>query len=64
MSDEEVIRRISRYLVPVALNLFEVRKAKGAAGAFFREIQKQRPDHYQGMFVVHPGGKVLASNDR
>jgi hypothetical protein len=50
--------------VPVAVNLYEVRDAKGAAGDFFRAVQKQRPDQYQGLYVVNPDGTVLASHGK
>ena len=62
MSDEGVIRFISRSCVPVALNLYEIRKAKGAGGDFFRKVQKQRPAQYQGLYLVASDGKVLASH--
>jgi hypothetical protein len=57
-----VIRFISRNCVPVALNLYEIRKAKNAGGDFFRAVQKQRPAQYQGLYLVSPAGKVLASH--
>jgi hypothetical protein len=57
-----VIRFLSRNCVPVALNLYEIRKAKGAGGDFFRNVQKQRPAQYQGLYLVSPDGKVLASH--
>jgi hypothetical protein len=57
-----VIRFLSRNCVPVALNLYEIRKAKGTAGDFFRNVQKQRPAQYQGLYLVGPEGKVLASH--
>jgi hypothetical protein len=62
LSDDGVIRFISRTCVPVALNLYEIRKAKGTAGDFFRNVQKQRPAQYQGLYLVAPDGKVLASH--
>jgi hypothetical protein len=62
LSDEGVIRFISQTCVPVALNLYEIRKAKSAAGDFFRSVQKQRPAQYQGLYLVAPNGKVLASH--
>lgn len=46
----------------MALNLYEIRKAKGTAGDFFRNVQKQRPAQYQGLYLVTAGGKVLASH--
>src|SRR2546422_7316990 len=53
---------ISRNCVPVALNLYEIRKAQGPSGDFFRAVQKQRPAQYQGLYLVAPDGKVLASH--
>jgi hypothetical protein len=50
--------------VPVALNLYEIREDKGSAGDFFRAVQKQRPDQYQGVYVVSPDGTVLASHGK
>jgi hypothetical protein len=57
-----VIRFLSTNTVPVALNLYEIRKQKDAAGDFFRGVQKQRPAQYQGLYLVTPDGKVLASH--
>jgi hypothetical protein len=57
-----VIRFIATNTVPVALNLYEIRKAKGQGGDFFRGVQKQRPAQYQGLYLVTPEGKVLASH--
>src|SRR5262249_14087472 len=48
--------------VPVALNLYEIRKAKGPGGDFFRNVQKQRPAQYQGLYLASADGKVLASH--
>ncbi len=62
LSDEGVIRFISQTCVPVALNLYEIRKAKGPGGDFFRNVQKQRPAQYQGLYLVAADGKVLASH--
>src|SRR5436190_8641384 len=53
---------VAEHCVPVALNLYEIRKAKGPAGDFFRAVQKQRPAQYQGLYLVAPEGKVLASH--
>ena len=64
MSDDTVIRAIRRDCVPVALNLYVIREAKGDAGEFFRDVQKQTPDQYQGIYVVSPEGKVLARQAR
>ncbi len=46
----------------MALNLYVIRKAPGAGGDFFRGVQKQRPAQYQGLYLVAPDGKVLASH--
>ena len=62
MSDDAVIRFISRNFVPVALNLYEIRKAPGIDGDFFRAVQKQKPAQYQGLYLVNADGKVLASH--
>src|SRR5262245_2019703 len=39
-----------------------IRAQKDAAGDFFRAAQKQRPAQYQGLYLVAPDGKVLASH--
>jgi hypothetical protein len=39
-----------------------IREQKGAAGDFFRGVQRQRPAQYQGLYLVAPDGKVLASH--
>ncbi len=62
LSDDAVSRFIADNCVPVALNLYVVRKAKGLGGDFFRNVQKQRPAQYQGLYLVRPEGKVLASH--
>ncbi len=41
-----------------------MRKEKGAAGDFWREAQKQVPELYQGILIVSPDGKVLASHGK
>jgi hypothetical protein len=46
--------------VPVALNLYVIRAAKDAAGDLFRSVQRQH-DHYQGIWIASPEGKVLSS---
>jgi hypothetical protein len=46
--------------VPAAVNLYTVRKAKDTGGDLFRAVQKQKPQ-YQGIWIVSPDGKVLAS---
>ena len=57
-----MIRLIAGNVVPVSLNLYEIRKAKGPGGDFFRSVQKQRPAQYQGLYLVTVEGKVLASH--
>jgi hypothetical protein len=57
-----VIRLIATNTVPVALNLYVIRKQPDGAGDFFRAVQKQRPAQYQGLYLVAPDGKVLASH--
>ena len=52
---------ITDQLVPVALNLYRIREAKGPAGEFFRSVYKQKPQ-YQGLWVVSPDGTALASH--
>lgn len=59
-----MIRLASRYFVPVALNLYQIRAAKTPAGEFFRKVQAQRPAQYQGIYLVSPEGKVLASQGK
>ncbi len=59
-----VIRKVTRNFVPVALNLYKIRKAKGPGGDFFRAVEKQRPKQYQGLYAVSPEGKVLSTQDR
>jgi hypothetical protein len=60
LSDDAVIRSISRYCVPVAVPLYTIRDEKSPSGDFFRAVQKQRPEQYQGIYIVSPEGKVLA----
>lgn len=60
MSDERNVKIISKWTVPVAVNLYKIRDAKGEAGDFFRTVQKQK-QQYQGFWVVSPDGKVIAA---
>jgi len=46
--------------VPVALNLYGIRDAKGAGGDFFRSVRGQKMQ-YQGLWVVSPDGRVLSA---
>jgi hypothetical protein len=46
--------------VPVAVNLYEIRQAKGEAGDFFRSAYAQMPQ-YQGLWLLTPDGKVLTA---
>jgi hypothetical protein len=64
LSQASVIKKVSQNFVPVALNRLEVRKSKGSAGDFFRALEKQKPDQYQGLWIVSPAGKVLANQPR
>lgn len=64
MSQSKVVSLIARNTVPVALNLYEIRDQKDAAGDFFRQVQKQRPGQYQGLYLASPDGKVLASHQQ
>ncbi len=61
MSDDEVIKAISRQCVPVAINRESISNEKSAAGDLYRDIRKQRPNQYQGIYVIDPKGKVLAN---
>jgi hypothetical protein len=45
----------------VAVNLYKVRRARGAGGELFRAAQRQK-DQYQGLWVLSPAGKVLAGH--
>jgi hypothetical protein len=64
LSNAEVIQQIRRNFVPVVLNLYEIRDAKGPAGDFFREVKKQAPELYQGLYIVSAEGKVLATHGK
>jgi hypothetical protein len=59
-----VIEFISHNFVPVAQNLYVIREDPGPAGKFFRDIQKQRPEQYQGLYLVTAEGNVLASHQQ
>jgi hypothetical protein len=56
-----VIGKISQALVPAAINLYKVRKATDGARELFLSVQRQK-DQYQGIWIVCPEGKVLASH--
>ena len=45
----------------MAVNLYKVRQARDAGGELFRSVQRQK-DQYQGLWLVSPEGKVLASH--
>ncbi|MBI3410267.1 MAG: hypothetical protein HY040_18155 [Planctomycetes bacterium] len=60
MSDERNVKIICKWTVPVAVNLYKIRDAKGEAGDFFRAVQKQR-QQYQGFWIVSPEGKLIAA---
>jgi hypothetical protein len=59
LSDDRVIDRISTTFIPVAVNLYEIRKDRGPGGDLFRSVQRQM-DQYQGFWLVSPEGKALA----
>lgn len=61
LSEPRIIKTISENLVPVAVNLFDLREAKTTAGEMYRSIHKQQP-LYQGFWIVSPEGKVLAAH--
>ena len=61
MSDDDVIKAISRQCVPVAINRELISIEKSPVGDLYRDIQKQRPNQYQGIYVIDPKGKVLAN---
>jgi hypothetical protein len=48
-------------MVPVAVNLYKVRKDSGTAGELFRSAQRQK-DQYQGLWILSPDGKVLSAH--
>jgi hypothetical protein len=52
---------VSANCVPVAMDLAKIEDAKTPAGDFFRNVQKQRPKQFQGIYVVDLNGKVLGS---
>src|SRR5207249_11167874 len=56
-----VIHRVTTNFVPVAVNLYKVRKASDSGGELFRSVQRQK-DQYQGIWIVSPDGKVLAGH--
>lgn len=60
LSDKEVISRVAANFVPVAVNLYLTRDEKSSSGDFYRQMAKQRPEQYQGLWVVTGEGKVLA----
>jgi hypothetical protein len=56
-----VIRRVTTWFVPVAVNLYRVRAARDAGGDLFRSAQRQKYQ-YQGVWLVAPDGRVLAAH--
>ncbi len=56
-----MIRLISTRFVPVALNLYKIRAAKGPGGDFFRSVYRQNTQ-YQGLWLVSPSGRILDSH--
>lgn len=61
LSNGLVISRVTRNFVPLAANLYEIRKRRDAVGDFFRSMQKQKAQ-YQGIWIISPEGKVLAAH--
>jgi hypothetical protein len=61
LSDPAVIRKVAAHFVPVAVNLYKIRKATDAGGDLFHSVQRQK-DQYQGLWIVSPEGKVLAAH--
>jgi hypothetical protein len=59
LSDDRVILQVTANLVPVAVNLYKVRKLEDDGGKLFRSVQRQK-DQYQGIWIVSPEGNVLA----
>ena len=45
----------------MAINREMISKEKSAVGDLYRSIQKQRPEQYQGIYVIDAEGKVLAN---
>lgn len=52
---------MSRFLVPVAVNLYNVQKQHDEAAQFFRAVQKKKYQ-YQGLWVVTAEGDILAGH--
>jgi len=63
LSDDAVIRRISTSFVPVALDHHKIANAKGETGDFYRSVYRQMLQ-YQGLWVVSPDGRALATAGR
>lgn len=61
MSDRAVIALVAAYFVPVAVNLYEIRQAKGPGADLFRSVQRQK-NQYQGLWLIAPDGRVLAGH--
>src|SRR5262249_46569234 len=60
LSDERVVDLVSRYFVPAAVNLYEVREKSHPANEFFAKLQKQK-DQYQGIWIAAPDGQLLGA---
>ena len=45
----------------MAVNRELISTEKSSVGDLYRDIQKQRPNQYQGIYVIDPKGKVLAN---
>jgi hypothetical protein len=56
-----VVRRVSTWFVPVAVNLYQISKSQDAGGDLFRSAQRQKPQ-YQGLWIIAPDGRALAAH--
>jgi hypothetical protein len=52
---------VAASFVPVAVNLYKIREARGTAGEVFRAAQRQK-GQYQGIWILDPAGRVLAAH--
>jgi hypothetical protein len=52
---------VSESFVPVAVNLYKVRRAQDGGAEFFHSLQRQK-DQYQGLWLVAPDGRVVAGH--
>jgi hypothetical protein len=61
LSDAGNLRLIRENFVPVAVNLYRLREAKGPEGEFFQKVIKQR-QQYQGVWIVSAEGQVYGGH--